>query len=253
MKLLLIAGHGAGDPGAVSGVFQEAVETRRVVGALVRLLKGYCEVTQYPPARNAFSDFRTGQLNKQVPLSDFDFVLEIHFNASAAGPKDGKTKGVEIFVPTGAAETAEEEQICRAVAAVGLTNRGLKRYNWAVINAAHRAGVRSALLEVCFIDDPDDMLVYTTKFDAVIQAIANAIITQFSLKKEEKPVTYEEFAAFMDRYLTNRAKLAPSAWSNEARAWAEKANIVQGSSDGEKKYQSFVTREELVQMLFRSK
>ena len=57
----------------------------------------------------------------------------------------------------------------------------------------------------------------------------------------------------MDRYLTNRAKLAPSAWSNEARAWAEKANIVQGSSDGEKKYQSFVTREELVQMLFRSK
>ena len=116
MKLLLIAGHGAGDPGAVSGVFQEAVETRRVVGALVRLLKGYCDVTQYPPARNAFSDFRTGQLNKQVPLSDFDFVLEIHFNASAAGPKDGKTKGVEIFVPTGAAETAAEEQICRAVA-----------------------------------------------------------------------------------------------------------------------------------------
>ena len=98
MQLLLIAGHGAGDPGAVSGVFQEAVETRRGVGALVRLLKGYCDVTQYPPVRNTFSDFRTGQLNKQVPLPDFDFVLEIHFNASAAGPKDGKTKGVEIFV-----------------------------------------------------------------------------------------------------------------------------------------------------------
>lgn len=253
MKLLLISGHGAGDPGAVSGVFQEAVETRRVADAVAQRLKGYCEVTRYSAERNAFDDFRTGQLNKQVPLSSFDYVLEIHFNASAASPKDGKTKGVEIFVPTAATETTAEEGICRAVAAVGLTNRGLKQYNWAVINAAHRAGVRSALLEVCFIDDPDDMLVYTTKFDAVTKAIADAIITQFSLKKEEKPVTYEEFTAFMDRYLANRAKLAPSAWSNEARAWAEKANIVQGGSDGDKKYQSFVTREELVQMLFRTK
>lgn len=253
MKLLLIAGHGAGDPGAVSGVFQEAVETRRVAGALVRLLREYCDVTLYPTSRNAFGDFRTGQLNKQVRLADFDYVLEIHFNASAAGPKDGKTKGVEIFVPTAATETAAEEGICRAIAAVGLTNRGLKRYNWAVINAARRAGVRSALLEVCFIDDPDDMTVYTTKFDAVTQAIADAVIRGFSLEKEEQPVTYEEFAAFMDRYLTDRAKLAPSNWSNEARTWAEGAKIIQGSADGDKKYKSFVTREELVQMLYRAK
>lgn len=253
MKLLLIAGHGAGDPGAVSGVFQEAVETRRVAGALVRLLRGYCDVTLYPTSRNAFGDFRTGQLNKQVRLADFDYVLEIHFNASAASPKDGKTKGVEIFVPTAAGDTAFEESICRSVAAVGLTNRGLKRYNWAVINAAHRAGVRSALLEVCFIDDPDDMLVYTTKFDAVTRAIARAIIDGFSLEKEEQPVTYEEFSAFMDRYLTDRARQAPAPWSAQARDWAEKAGIVQGGSDGERKYKSFVTREELIQMLFRAK
>lgn len=253
MKLLLIAGHGAGDPGAVSGVFQEAVETRRVASALRQRLKGYCDVTQYPADRNAYGDFQTGRLNKQVRLADYDYVLEIHFNAFAASPKDGKTKGVEIFVPNAATETALEESLCRSVAAVGLTNRGLKRYNWAVIQAARRAGVRASLLEVCFIDDPDDMMVYTTRFNDVIEALVRTIVQGFSLEKEEEPVTYEQFEAFMDRYLTDRAKRAPSDWSNEARNWAEKENIVQGNSNGEKKYQSFVTREELVQMLFRAK
>ena len=46
MNLLLIAGHGAGDPGATSNGYQEAVETRRVVQALAGVLKDYCNVSQ---------------------------------------------------------------------------------------------------------------------------------------------------------------------------------------------------------------
>ena len=50
-----------------------------------------------------------------------------------------------------------EEAICKNVAALGFTNRGVKRKNWSVIATAKSQGVSSCLLEVCFIDDPDDI------------------------------------------------------------------------------------------------
>ena len=53
-------------------------------------------------------------------------------------------------------------------------------------------------------------------------------------------------------YLAETAAKAPSAWSADARAWAESKGIVQGNDAGQKKYRASVTREELVQMLYRA-
>ena len=189
MKILLISGHGAGDPGAVSKIngvnYKEAEETRRVTSALKNALDGYCDVTIYPTDRNAFDDYKKGTLLSVAQFSKYDYVLEIHFNAFASGPSDAKTKGVECYVTNAEKTTKVEEDICRKVSAVGLTNRGVKRYNWSVINSARRTGVSSALLEVCFIDDPDDMTVYTKNFQKIIDGIANAVISGFGLEKEE--------------------------------------------------------------------
>ena len=81
--------------------------------------------------------------------------------------------------------TAVEQAMVAAIAAVGLTNRGVKRNNWAVINQARRAGASSALLEICFIDDPDDMAVYAAKQSDIVEAIAMSIIDGFGLQRPE--------------------------------------------------------------------
>ncbi len=197
-KILLIAGHGAGDSGATSGSWQEATETRNVVAGLKEAMKNIADVTVYPTTRNAYTDYTNGVLNSQANFSQYNYVLEIHFNAFDGAASDGKTKGVECYVTTSESGVTVEEAICKNVAACGLTNRGVKRKNWSVINTAKKAGVSSALLEVCFIDDPDDMKVYSTKQSEIVKAIAEGVKSGFRLsgtiaepypKKEDDTVT----------------------------------------------------------------
>lgn len=251
MNILLISGHGAGDPGATGNGKREADETRRVTAALKPLLDAYAEVTIYPTDRNAYQDYQNGTLAALAQFSRYDYVLEVHFNALKSSSADGKTKGVECYIPTTETDSTVAQALCNGVASCGFTNRGVKKYNWAVISKARQSGAKAALLEVCFIDDADDMAVYGRKFNGIVSAIANAIISSFGLKKEEQPVSYEQFKAYLNRYFTEIAEQQPSAWSQDAREWAEANWIIQGDDQGRKKYRAAVTREELVQMLYR--
>ena len=256
MKLLLIAGHGAGDPGAVGNGYQEATETRKVVAALAQALEGCCDVDTYPTDRNAYSDYKAGQLTKMAQLAQYDYVLEIHFNAVKASTADGKTKGVECYVTTAEPSTAVEQAMVAAIAAVGLTSRGVKRNNWAVINQARKAGTSSALLEICFIDDADDMAIYAANQSAIVEAIAISIIDGFGLQRpepveQEEPMTYEQWKAFAQRYEAEQAAQAPSQWSATDREWAENNGVVAGA--GKKMdYMSHVTKEEVTAMCHRT-
>lgn len=207
MNLLLISGHGAGDPGAVSGGYREADETRKMTALIAEALQGAADVTIYPTDRNAFDDYKKGTLAAVAQFSQYDYVLEIHFNALAGGAADGATKGVECYVTTSEGGTTVEEAIVRRVAACGLTNRGVKRRNWSVIQAARKAGVSSALLEVCFLDDPDDMAVYTRDRAAVAQAVAAGICEGFGLTAPD-----------------------PAApWYADAQAWVMETGIADGT------------------------
>lgn len=246
MKLLLIAGHGAGDPGAIGNGYQEATEARKVVSALAQSLDGCCDVDTYPTSRNAYSDYQAGSLNQTAQFPQYDAVLELHFNASAAGAADGKYKGVEAYVTTTETDTALASALCGALETLGFPNRGVKRKNWSVIATARRQSVSAVLLEVCFIDDPDDMQAYTSKFDAIIQAIADAIIQEYGLEKEGSSVSYEEFKEHMKRYEAEKAAMPPGAWSEEDRKWLESTGIMAGG-----RYQSSSTREESGAMMHR--
>ena len=231
MKLLLIAGHGAGDPGAVGNGFQEATETRKVVAALAQALEGCCDVDTYPTDRNAYSDYKARQLTKTAQFARYDYVLEIHFNAIKTSTADGKTKGVECYVTTAEPSTAVEQAMVAAIAAVGLTNRGVKRNNWAVINQARKAGTSSALLEICFIDDPDDMAVYAAKQSDIVEAIAMSIIDGFGLQRpepeQEETMTGKEIYDALNAYT---ATLPVPDWAKTELEEAKAAGITDGTN-----------------------
>lgn len=179
MKILLIAGHGANDPGACSKYGTEATETRKVVNQLKSILGGYnVEVDVYNQSRNCYDDVKKGAL--QVNFADYDYVLEIHFNSSA----NASATGVEIFVTTTEKGITVEQAIVNKIANLGYPNRGVKREDFAVIRTAKSKGVSSALLEVCFISNYGDMNRYNTKFNEVCNAIVEGVATEFNLSKK---------------------------------------------------------------------
>ena len=190
MKILLISGHGAGDPGAIGTcngkTYKEADLTREVVNLLAAKLKDYASVTIYDQSRNAYTDYKNGVLNSKAHFEDFDFVLEIHFNAFQADKGDGKTKGVEIFAKSG---SEIEGNIVKNIAALGFTNRGVKSNSFAVINTARSKGARAALLEVCFIDDADDMKLFLAKKNDIVNAIAKGFGFAVSAEKPKEQTT----------------------------------------------------------------
>lgn len=170
-KILLIAGHGAGDPGAIGNGTSEAVETRRVVNALVGPLKNNgMEVTVYDQNKNAFAEAQAGRLNFG---GIFDYVFEVHFNSF-----NSQAKGTEAFITSSEASDSIEQDIVKRLSKY-FVSRGVKRTNFSVIYNAKLQGMSSCLYEMCFIDNAADMQAYNNNFNSIITDIANAIASGF--------------------------------------------------------------------------
>ena len=188
MKILIICGHGAGDNGACAKIkgktYKEATETRTMGKKLAKELTKYKNVTVdfYPINRNAYEDIKKGK--RQVNFTLYDYIIELHFNACVQDlDGDGKTTGTEIYVTKVDKTTDTEKEIVKNVASIGFKNRGVKKSNFTVIwNAYQKCSVESALLEICFIDDADDMAIYTKNKDKIAKKIAEAIAKSYKLK-----------------------------------------------------------------------
>ena len=178
LKLLLIAGHGDNDPGACSSYGIERDEARKVVSRLAELFKNYKDVSVdvYPTNRNCYSDVTTGRV--QVNMSNYDYVFEVHFNSATAS-----ARGTEVWVTPMESAIEVEKKVVSNLASVGFTNRGVKKEYFAVISFAKNKGVSSALVEVCFISNQNDMNLYRNKFEQVCNAIVSGIADGFGLQK----------------------------------------------------------------------
>ena len=245
MKILLISGHGAGDPGTVSQFGKEADETIYMVEEIKKTLSAYAQVDLYPTERNAYKDAKAGKL--AVDFGNYGYVLEVHFNSGAADLKgNGRTTGTEIFVTTAEKTVGVETKIVQSIAALGFKSRGVKRTNFTVIYRAKAAGVSSALLEVCFIDDKDDMSVYAAKKAQIAAAVANAIAVQFGLKKgnQAAPVAKEikagsivtiKSGAVYGGLSSTRGKAVPAAQIGDKQHSVEKVQTNKGVKEAKLK------------------
>lgn len=185
MKILLIAGHGQGDPGACANGYQEATLTREIVDLLAIKLNNYADVTVFDTNKNMSKFLKSNLYN----FKNFDYVFEVHFNAGVGDTKGNfQTTGTEILVHTKECGTSVEELVLKKISLLGFKNRGVKkRSNLLNMNICKgNQGVSYALLETCFIDDLDDMSLYFKKKDNVIKAVADGIINGFNLRTKEE-------------------------------------------------------------------
>lgn len=178
MNILLISGHGAGDSGAVVGNICEADLTRSLARALFDNIKTFSQVTLFDTSKNMYKYLKSGGT---FDFSPYDYILEIHFNAGAKKSSNAATTGTEILVHQNESGISVEENILSEIALLGFKNRGVKRrdnlYN---MNRIKALGKSYALLEVCFLDDPDDLALYNE--EKIAMAIAEGIKKGFGLK-----------------------------------------------------------------------
>ena len=184
LKILLIAGHGAGDPGACSNYGVEATETRRVVNMLKAQFGAYngVSVDVYPIERNAYEDIGAGAL--QVNFANYDYVLEVHFNSAA----NASATGVEVWVTPIETGITVEQAIVNKVSSLGYANRGVKREDFRVIRTVKNRGVSAALIETCFISNQGDMDRYNNNFVKVCNAIVEGVAEGYGLNKNNNTV-----------------------------------------------------------------
>ena len=160
---------------------------------------------------------------------------EIAWHAGDGGSGTGNRKSIAI-------EICESGERIKAVQnAVWLTKKLMKEFEIQprnVFQHHHWSGKNCPriLRDNKYIKDRIDWKYFTAK-----------------IGEEEEEMTQEQFNKMMENYLASRAQKAPHDWSEEDRKWAEKNGIIQGDPDGDKRYQSFITREEAAAMLHRSR
>lgn len=203
MNILLIAGHGDGDSGAIGNGYKEADLTREFVALLHEKLKHKCNTDIADTDINWFQYLGT----KSFDFSKYDYVLEVYFNA-------GGGTGSEIYVTSSEAGISVEQEIVAQLCNAGnLKNRGVKRKNFRVINRVKAQGVSSALIEVCFIDNANDISVYQSKKNVLAQAVATGILEGFGLDDAPSEAT------------GNHSIEIPQ-WAETAVSWCKDNNLL---------------------------
>ncbi len=184
MKILLIAGHGEGDPGAVGNGFNESDKTRELLNLVNPLLKQYAEVSVYDTSKNCYEQSKAGN---PPNWKAFDYVVEFHFNAF-----NTQAHGTEIYIDESEKGYTVETAIVNNIAALGFTNRKVQRRNNLLnMNLCTNAGVSYCLIETCFIDNAADMKLYEASKDNVANAIVKGIVTGFGLSNDYKETETE--------------------------------------------------------------
>lgn len=169
----ITAGHSAKVPGAGSKYGQEHIEARKVADKVAAIIKANGGIVARCDGDTATTG--TGVWTEAVREVDAfgnkygdsnTLALSIHFNASAK--HDGR--GTECL-----AFDSLKEQSAKYAAAIsaasGLKNRGHKPGSW--VGWVNATDPYAYLVEVCFIDNAEDMKIYKAKFDEICYAIAS--------------------------------------------------------------------------------
>ena len=164
-KAFVIAGHGAGDPGACANGFSEAAQVRKLAARMQAL--GGSEVIVGDMNRNWYKDngIGHGHCPKGVP------VIELHMDSAGAGAKGG-----HVIIKEGFSPDAIDNALASFIGGFfpGRSKTIVGRSDLANPNRAARAGVNYRLVECGFISNADDAHKFETQMDELAKGILAA-------------------------------------------------------------------------------
>ena len=178
MKFNIHAGHGPDGKvacGAV-GLIKESTESRKVKDKVIQYLRKAGHTAYDCTCENGTS--KNDVLKKIVSKcnsNDVDLDVSIHFNSGANDKKgNDKSTGVEVLIYSDKSKAKDEaERICKKIAALGFKNRGVKIND--DLYVLRNTNAAALLIEVCFVDDADDVELYLDNVDKIAKSIAEAL------------------------------------------------------------------------------
>lgn len=179
MKILVIAGHGAGDCGAVGNGFREADLTRELAGYAVRALSAVADATLYDTNRNCYRDIKNNANGAKELLKSVDFVLEIHLNSFSSN----NAQGVEVLCKR---DSVFSRTLAEKVSNCGFFNRGVKLRK-DLLNMNYCDGINKpyVLLECGFITNYHDVSVFKNSQEKIAQAITQSFKLCYNLGQKK--------------------------------------------------------------------
>lgn len=164
-KLFIIAGHGAGDPGACSGGYSEADLVRKLASRLKAL--GGSDVQVGDTSINWYKSnyIGKGKCPKGVP------VLELHMDSASASAKGG-----HVVIKSGFSADKYDTALAKFISNMfpGRSKNIVGRSDLANPNRAANMGVNYRLLECCFISNTNDRNKFINQMDDVAKGILSA-------------------------------------------------------------------------------
>lgn len=190
MKILVIAGHGAGDCGAVGNGFREADLTRELARCVSDVMYG--DVMIYNTSRNSYKDIKNNENGARELFKAVDFILEIHLNSYA----NKTAQGVEVLCKR---DSVFSRTLAEKVSNCGFTNRGVKlRKDLLNMNYCDTIGTPYVLLECGFITNYHDVSIFKNSQEKIAQAIAQSFKVCYNLgeKKSNSKLHIVQVGAF---------------------------------------------------------
>ena len=197
MKINIHGGHnpdGKVACGAV-GIIKESTEARLVKDKVIHYLRKEGHTVYDCTCNNGTSknDVLQKIINK-CNNNEVDLDVSIHFN-SGANDKIGnrKTTGVEVLIYSKTSKAYDEaKRVCSKLSELGFKNRGVKVND--ELYVLRKTNAPALLIEVCFVDDADDVKIYKNNVDKIAKSIAEALINKTieEKKSECKKVTEDK-------------------------------------------------------------
>ena len=179
-KVTVHAGHNPSGKIAcgASDLLDESTEARWVAKKVIKLLRknGIKAVNCTVNNGTSQSDILHKICAKCNAVADAGLHISIHLNSGSNDKNgDGRTAGTEVLLTRNVDDKGEiAKRICNQMAKLGFTNRGVKtRTDLYFLNHTKAPAL---LVEVCFVDDKDDYMLYKADRMDVARAVAQAVI-----------------------------------------------------------------------------
>ena len=197
-KIVLDAGHGGTDPGAIYKERKEKDDNLALTLAVGKILEDNGVDVVYTRTEDVYqTPFEKARIANQ---SGADYFISFHRNSS---PEDNQYQGVEVLVYDKSGIKYEMAQnIVGALGELGFREIGVKERPGLVV--LRRTRMPALLIETGFLNSEDNKL-YDEKKNEIAEAIAGAILGTLSEETIEAPVYYRvQTGAYRNRENADR-------------------------------------------------
>lgn len=177
-SIMLDAGHGGRDPGAVYNGRQEKDDSLALTLAIGEILQNRGVDVEYTRTTDVYES--PYQKAMEANNAGVDFFVSIHRNSY---PTDNAVSGVESLVYNlSGIKLQMAENINSQLEAVGFVNLGVKARPGLVV--LRRTRMPAVLVEVGFINSDTDNYLFDNNFDDIALAIADGILDTLGVDTE---------------------------------------------------------------------